>query len=511
MIPNATLILGPPGCGKTYTLIEKVQAKLQEGVHPSRIGVVSFTTKAINEFIDRACTKLNLTRNDFPHFRTLHATGYHGLGLQRGDVMGREDYTRLGSMLGVAFDGADATSVDDGISIPAIGGSGGKYLTVVWRSKHRGKGLEYEYNYEGDHKLHFNKLVQIDAQIEEYKSKTNRLDFTDMIIKYTDMVEPPSLDLLIVDEAQDLTPAQWKMVRKMAEHADEVLIAGDDDQAIHRWTAVDVQEFINASNNIEVLNQSHRLPRSVWELANYISARIPGRLEKEFFPRQAEGFVTTVGNLWQLPLDSGSWTIMARTNSFVKDIAGHLEESGYFYSRKGRWSISEKKLNAMSVWKDITMGKHVGVSVERVKQLYEVVPKTGENAVVRRGSMKLLEAAGSEELLTYDALVKEFGLLAPITTSELDIVRLSEQEKIYLRSIQRSGDSIYQQPRIKLSTIHAMKGGEDTNVAVYLGSTRNCVESKHPEDEHRIFYVAITRAKQNLYLIESDKSYRYEL
>ena len=73
MIPNATLILGPPGCGKTYTLIERVEAKLQEGVHPSRIGVVSFTTKAIGEFVDRACAKFNLTKNDFPHFRTLHA------------------------------------------------------------------------------------------------------------------------------------------------------------------------------------------------------------------------------------------------------------------------------------------------------------------------------------------------------------------------------------------------------------------------------------------------------
>ena len=56
-----------------------------------------------------------------------------------------------------------------------------------------------------------------------------------------------------------------------------------------------------------------------------------------------------------------------------------------------------------------------------------------------------------------------------------------------------------------------MKGGEDDNVAVYLGSTKNCVEGKYPEDEHRIFYVAVTRAKQNLYLIESDKTYRYEI
>ena len=225
--------------------------------------------------------------------------------------------------------------------------------------------MEFEYNYEEDHNLDFNKLVQIDKQIKEYKSKTNRLDFADMILKYIEIVEPPNLDLLIVDEAQDLTPL-WTMVEKMAEYADEVLIAGDDDQAIHRWTSVDVQRFIKSSDNIEVLNRSFRLPRSIWELSMRISRKIPGRLEKEFFPKQAEGRVTTVGSLWQLPLDSGSWTIMARTNSFVNDIAEHLEESGYFYSRKGKWSISEKKLNAMSVWKDITTGK--GVYVGRVNR-----------------------------------------------------------------------------------------------------------------------------------------------
>ena len=111
MIDNATLILGPPGCGKTYTLIERVQAKLEEGVHPSRIGVVSFTTKAIGEFIARACDKFNLTKQDFPHFKTLHATGYHGLGLapRRCDEPSRlfKDWERC---LPLDFDGADSTS-----------------------------------------------------------------------------------------------------------------------------------------------------------------------------------------------------------------------------------------------------------------------------------------------------------------------------------------------------------------------------------------------------------------
>ena len=287
------------------------------------------------------------------------------------------------------------------------------------------------------------------------------------------------------------------------------MIAGDDDQAIHRWTSVNVDDFINCTDRVEVLNQSYRLPRSVWELSMDISRRIPGRLEKEFYPRQEEGRVTRVMSLWALPLEQGSWTIMARTNSFVNDIAEFLEQNRYFYSRKGRWSVSEKKLEAMSVWKDISSGK--GEYVSRVRKMYEMVPKTGEGAVVKRGSAKLLDAAGPDELLTYDKLVKEFGLLAPMSTDQTDIIRLSEEEKIYIRSVERRGESIYKEPRIKISTIHAMKGGEDDNVAVYLGSTKACVEGKHPEDENRIFYVAVTRAKQNLYLIESDKKYRYEI
>ena len=509
MIPNATLILGPPGCGKTYTLIERVQEKLEQGVHPSRIGVVSFTTKAIGEFIERACAKFNLSRNDFPHFRTLHATGYHGLGLQRGDVMDHEDYKRLGEILGLIFKNAGATSIDDGIPIPSIKGSGSKYLQLIMRSIYREKDLDYEYNYEEDYTLDYWKLVQVKAQLEEYKSKMNKSDFSDMIAKYIDMVEPPHLDLLIVDEAQDLTPLQWTMVEKMAKNAEQVLIAGDDDQAIHCWTSVDIERFKESSDSIEVLNQSYRLPRSVWSLALRVSKRIPERLEKEFFPREEEGSVQSVGDIDYLPLETGSWTIMARINGYVSDIAEKLEEAGYFYSRKGNPSISRKKTEAMATWVELQEGKSLGLG--RIQKFYEAVPKMGAGAVVKRGASKLLDAAGPEDLLSYSTLANEFGLIAPIDTHPMDIVKMSEQEKVYVRSLERRGENIYEEPRIKLSTIHAMKGGEDDNVAVYLGSTQSCVDGKHPEDEHRVFYVAVTRAKKNLYLIETDKTYRYEI
>ena len=69
-----------------------------------------------------------------------------------------------------------------------------------------------------------------------YKEELFKFDFVDLIERYIKEVEAPSLDLLIVDEAQDLTPLQWEMVDKLASNAKKVLYAGDDDQAIHRWT-----------------------------------------------------------------------------------------------------------------------------------------------------------------------------------------------------------------------------------------------------------------------------------
>ena len=349
-IPNSRLILGPPGCGKTYTLIEIVREALARGVHPSRIAFVSFTTKAIREALDRACAEFNLEPKQLPNFRTLHATGYHALGLQRTDVMGRDDYKALGGMLGVEFNGSDRTSVDDGIVLPTIGGSGAKYIQSVMRARYREVSLDREYNEAEDYSLSYQKLVQVHEQNEEYKTKMGKQDFVDMIALYPVMADPIHLDLLIVDEAQDLTPLQWTMVRHMAETAEEVVIAGDDDQAIHRWAGVDVRQFLRCSENIEVLSQSYRLPRSVWRLAKSITARIEDRIPKDFYPKDEEGSVQSLMRLGDAPMDQGSWTIMARTNTFCQGIADKLEQMGYYYSVKGVPSVGAKLLQNMNTW-----------------------------------------------------------------------------------------------------------------------------------------------------------------
>lgn len=503
------LILGPPGTGKTYTLIEHVRDYLRDGGHPSRLCMVSFTTKAVREMMERLCVEFNLTPRDFPYVKTLHAMGYAGLGLTTKDIMASADYKIIGKDLGLEFTGTLATHTDDGIPMTAVKGRGADYLRLVARSRLRKTSLAKEYREAQNYNLHFAKLQQLEETLQNYKSTHHKYDFEDMIEQYVGLfgIEAPYTDLFIVDEGQDLLPLQWDMVKKIAENSDRVIVAGDDDQAIHRWAGVDVSLFMQCSSNVRVLDQSYRLPSEIWNLANRISKRIHNRMQKDFHPVSEGGKVTTVSNLYQVPLHQGSWTIMARTNKFAKDFAYELEQLGYFYSIKGNPSIPLDTARAVHVWRELRSGEAVEVS--RIKEFYSVVPKQGQNAVVKRGAGTLLDNADPQGELTLDELIKDFGMLATTDRDEYEVVRVGSDMEQYIRSIERRGEDITEQPRIKVSTFHAMKGGEDDNCVVYTGSTYMCVEENDPDDEHRAFYVGITRARKNLYLLESAKKYRY--
>ena len=83
----------------------------------------------------------------------------------------------------------------------------------------------------------------------------------------------------------------------------------------------------------------------------------------------------------------------------------------------------------------------------------------------------------------------------------------------YIRLLLFNGETLTNPPRIKISTIHGAKGSEQDNVVVLLGLTKITEESyyKLPDDTHRVFYVAITRTKKNLHLIDSSTTQEYAI
>ena len=81
---------------------------------------------------------------------------------------------------------------------------------------------------------------------------------------------------------------------------------------------------------------------------------------------------------------------------------------------------------------------------------------------------------------------------------------LDAETENYIRNMLANKEKITQQPRITLSTIHAAKGGEADNVLLLPDITKSALDQNDmdPDELHRLFYVAVTRAKKSLHILE---------
>ena len=116
---------------------------------------------------------------------------------------------------------------------------------------------------------------------------------------------------------------------------------------------------------------------------------------------------------------------------------------------------------------------------------------------------RLLRGVFESKVLSMKDLLANHGLLTTNIWHEV-LDRVSEKEKQYLIACLRRGEKLTGVPRIKISTIHGSKGSEADNVVVItdIGQKSWLEMQKFPDDETRVFYVALTRVKKNLHIIQ---------
>lgn len=425
---------------------------------------------------------------------------YQFLGCTHTDIIQDQDFEDFKKEFGVDI----ASSINNNGGV--IGRDpDGIHLIDLYRVKNTS--LYEEFKKAGHVQGGFERLQRIDKNYRMFKKQKGIKDYTDLITEFNKTKQSPKLDVVIVDEVQDLKASEWDMVHTMIDQAKTVYLAGDDDQAIYGWSGAEVSKLINLNCHLQVLNQSYRIPNSVFVRANRLINRIKNRIPKDWNPRQDEGTVSNVV-FERLNLRKNEWLILCRTNYYLNEIAADLKSKGYLFEKNNKLSIKDDVLVAYNCWKNLQLGHEVSLS--DVKTMYQYI-RSGDKGIAR--GKKKMPGADEEIKYSYDTLSTEWGLRVDINTPwQVALNGIAENEINYMRQILKRGYDLDKRASIKLSTIHGAKGGESQNVVLFSDISKRIIDemSYNRDDERRVFYVGMTRAKENLFVVPSTSQYEFE-
>ena len=490
-----TIILGPPGTGKTTTLLNLVDQFIQDGVRPKQIGYFSFTKRAATEAATRAADKFGLDRdNDLAFFRTLHSYAFNQLGMTKEKMLGADDYREFGEKCGIPIKTAKFSESDGTFN------SDNEYLTIInTAAVKRIDLLDYYDSRQNILDIERSTLFLLSEELKRFKKEKGLKDFNDLLEDFIAKESINKFKVLFIDEAQDLSLLQWEMVRKIWSRAEKTYIAGDDDQAIFKWAGADVDHFIALKeevDDIQTLDQSYRIPGGpIHELSQKIIGQVQNRFDKNYKPRAEEGVLRRYSDITQVDMSEGNWLVLSSANHFLDQVKEVCELRGWYYQYKGRNSIPLKLLLALNNWEAWRKGGLLNQL--EIKNIYEYL---GSSVLEGFRKGKTLHA---EEKYSLEECQKDHGLL--VTTVWYEAFEgLDAMTENYIRNMRANGETLNRNPRIIMSTIHGAKGGEADKVLLMQDITNAALEtfSYDPDELHRLFYTGATRAKRELHVLD---------
>ena len=463
---------GPPGTGKTYRLISRAKAYVRKYKIPlNRIGYFAFTKKAADE----AKTRMPFEDKKLTYFRTLHSLAFECLEMDKEDIMQPYHYEELGKNLNLQVKFYDRYNKDESFYL----GFENPYFQIIQRAFNKCIDLKEEFNLEEHDPKHINwtTLKHINKNLINYKDKKEKFEFNDMIHMLINKPEKiPEFDVIFIDEAQDLSPLQWQLFDILKTKTKDMYLAGDDDQAIFAWAGADVSRFIKEPAKEKVLIYSKRISRTVQEQSMIAIGNISGvKKNKKYYPRDYEGLCEEIYNLDEIDLTKGKWLILARTVSKLLKIEDILREKGlYFESNRG---------------------KSITVSLYKAVKNYERWRKGEELTEEDKNDIK-----GYIGNVRWNKKENWFDAFALADKDE-------QEQKEYLVRLFENKEDLESKARIWVSTIHAIKGGEQDNLILCTDLGDKIIKAMNRSDdkadeEHRVWYVAYTRARNNLYLFK---------
>jgi DNA helicase-2/ATP-dependent DNA helicase PcrA len=383
---------------------------------------------------------------------------------------------------------------------------------------------DYRYSYQqGDRLLqfdHFRRQRLLDPytawkawaeplkwfEVERFCEGYKRWKEAEGLLDYTDLLEQGQgvlpCDVVIVDESQDLSPLQWQAFWNFAGNAKRVYIAGDDDQAIYTWAGASPEVFLNQPGEREILPQSYRCPRRVSALAQEIIRPVRVRQPKTWHSRDALGDVVYAGRFDQVGLPAeGSVLVLYRNHMFASDVSDTLKAQGERFDQNGRPSIGDGVALAIVEWEQVRKNQ-LAVIPDQVERLLELMTRE-RVSLEEREAWRQSEHTRALVPGNRDDLIRRGLPPAVFHLPWFEALDRLRPDLPYLKACVRAAPKreVFLAPaRIRLSSIHGAKGTQADHVLLLTEISKKVERATYqaPDDERRVFYVGVTRARESL-------------
>lgn len=514
--PRVTRVVGNPGTGKTTTLVERVKEELNDTKNHPFVSVVAFTRAAATEVNDRLRgTKLG-TRGRTA--KTIHAACrraiYHSKYDKRAPspkVVGDRDSwdsfrDYCGNLSWYYGSHAIQKSYGDRYENPVSGD------TLHAKSEYYRNTLTPVTQWDDT-------VLKWFVQYDRWKKATGYSDFTDWLVRCSTITPMPAVESLYIDEAQDLTPLQWKVIKKCP--ARNLIIVGDANQCLYEWSGASPQMFSQYDAYEEiVLPQSYRVPKSVHEVANRILMNMDSPNIKPYSPTDLEGDVDRID--W-MPrdgypkryIDSTRTTmILTHTHHMLKDVTDDLMRlripfHNPYKSENYKWNpISEDNESSMGGF--LSDKNTIGSNAQSYLRwlppdsLKEDPKKISRRLGARKGTIGGSIGENIDRFLTDDVLRR-------VKSKDLSVLLYNTKRRgfdrwSYLVDMEARGVD-WRNPKIIVGTIHSVKGGEADDVILSPSISTAAAVQTDWDPVYRMMYVGATRARSRLMIANSNSKY----
>lgn len=535
------LILAGAGSGKTRVLTYRVAYLIKEKhIEPEHILMLTFTNKAASEMKDRIKKLLHIS--SLPFAGTFHSLCVKILRVDGKHIGIPDDF--------VIYDEDDQLDAIKNImkklDISTKNFNPGAVLHTISEAKNE---LIAATEYPQYARGYFQETVAtVYVEYQKTLAENHALDFDDLLMKTVELFlkqkdiaskYQEKYHYVLIDEYQDTNRAQYVLSKLLSARYKNICVVGDASQSIYRWRGADFRNIINFKNDFPQtrefhLEQNYRSTQTILDAAYGVISKNTshpilklwtshhGGEQILLYEARTEHDEATflIQTILQANRPFKDFAVLYRTNAQSRVLEEAFLHAGIPYILVGGIRFYERKeIKDVLAYLRLIANPKDAVSYRRIEKLgkgrldkfleFDSTLRQ-ENKLISLSTLEFLDQvlAATKYLELYDPKVeeeayrleniKELRSVAtefPILKEFLETIALMETPKVHESTT-----------GVTLMTMHAAKGLEFPIVFMIgmeeglFPHSRSLMDREEIEEERRLCYVGITRAKEKLYL-----------